>query len=107
MAQIRLSSHPLNIEAQRGTIREPNERKCQVCNLNEAENEIHFLLQCPYYETERTEVRALLDENPNTRALNKTQSFIWLMSNENKRTCKIISKFMTEALNKRKEKLKA
>ena len=51
LTQLRLSSHQLRIETgrhgQRRTDR--NERKCQICNSSDLEDEYHFVLICPAY----------------------------------------------------------
>lgn len=49
VSQLRLSSHTLNIETLRGTISDPNERTCNLCNLKKREDEIHFITECSHY----------------------------------------------------------
>ena len=52
MAQFRLSAHKLEIEKGRfisNTYIPPKERLCKECNMNECEDEKHFLLHCPLY----------------------------------------------------------
>jgi len=55
IAQLRLSSH--NLEIERGRFTKPitaeDNRICQHCNLNLVETEYHFLLICPYFDRER------------------------------------------------------
>ena len=57
LAQLRLSSHPLRIETGRhGQQRiDRNERKCQICNSNDLEDEYHFVLICLVYTELRFE----------------------------------------------------
>jgi len=105
LSQLRLSSHPLNIEAQRGIIRNPEERFCPICNQEKVENEMHFLLTCPHYQEERSKINDILREYPNTRTLNNTDLFIWLMSNENKKICKSLAKYTATCLTLRKQHL--
>ncbi|MEW8545252.1 MAG: hypothetical protein AB2693_17140, partial [Candidatus Thiodiazotropha sp.] len=50
IAKIRLSSHQLNIETGRHTNIERSNRKCNLCNLNDLEDEYHFTLICPIYK---------------------------------------------------------
>ena len=52
LAQLRLSSHPLRIEiARHGQQRiERTERKCQICNSDDLEDEYHFVFSCPIYD---------------------------------------------------------
>ena len=53
-----MSSHTLAIET--GRHAKPKiakeERKCRYCNLDDVEDEKHFLLKCPLYNEERHEV---------------------------------------------------
>ena len=49
ISKIRLSSHNLNIEIGRHRQIERNDRKCPFCELNELEDEYHFILICPQY----------------------------------------------------------
>ena len=64
LCQFRIGILPLNIETGRyknikdnvtGRFRKlrPEERICDVCNLNETEDEFHFLCICPLYSYER------------------------------------------------------
>ena len=50
IAKLRLSSHQLNIETGRHTNIEQLDRKCNLCNLNDLEDEFHFTLICPIYK---------------------------------------------------------
>lgn len=57
LSRIRLSSHKLKIEAERyGPNRNPrSERKCELCNLQEIEDEFHFIIICNCYTALRRE----------------------------------------------------
>jgi len=46
LAKLRLSSHTLNVEIGRHNI---IDRHCIRCNLNDIEDEFHFVLICPDY----------------------------------------------------------
>ena len=46
---LRLSSHKLNIEIGRHNNIDRQDRKCIICNLNDIEDEFHFVLVCPDY----------------------------------------------------------
>ena len=50
IAKLRLSSHQLNIETGRHTNIERLDRKCNLCNLDDLEDEYHFTLICPIYK---------------------------------------------------------
>jgi hypothetical protein len=49
LAKLRLSSHKLNIEVGRHYNIPRDERKCTLCNLNDLEDEFHFVLKCTAY----------------------------------------------------------
>ena len=44
-----ISSHKLNIEIGRHNNIDRQDRKCIICNLNDIEDEFHFVLVCPDY----------------------------------------------------------
>ena len=57
IAQIRLSSHDLEIERGRRTRPKPTpacERYCRQCTTK-VEDEIHFVIECPMYDDIRNE----------------------------------------------------
>ena len=49
MAKLRLSYHQLCIEPGRQRGLERAERKCVLCDLNDIEDEYHFVCICPVY----------------------------------------------------------
>ena len=60
ICRLRISCHNLFIETGRyrtGTQRlKPEERICSFCNLNQVEDEKHFILNCTLYADERREL---------------------------------------------------
>ena len=50
IAKLHLSSHQLNIETGRHTNIERLDRKCNLCKLDDLEDEYHFTLLCPIYK---------------------------------------------------------
>ena len=40
-----------------------NERKCQLCTLNEVGDEFHYLLHCPHFVNERTRYLPFINRN--------------------------------------------
>ena len=50
IAKLRLSSHPLLIETGRYTGVPRDNRKCTFCDLNDIEDEYHFVLKCSKYQ---------------------------------------------------------
>ena len=57
ICQLRISCHKLRMETGRycrnNSRLNPEDRICTYCDLNEVENECHFLLRCPAYSVER------------------------------------------------------
>ena len=49
LAKLRLSSHSLAIETGRHSCIPRENRKCFVCDLNDIEDEYHFIIICPFY----------------------------------------------------------
>ena len=65
ISKIRLSSHKLRIETGRHMNIERQHRKCQKCNLNDIQDEYHFILICPYLKTLRIRyISKYYTENP-------------------------------------------
>ena len=55
ISKMRLSSHKLNIEKGRYTGVPRNDRKCELCNKNDIEDEYHFMIVCDVYNDLRRE----------------------------------------------------
>ena len=78
LTKIRLSNHKLNIEVGRHGKIPKNERYCPFCPTL-IEDEMHFLLLCPAYSTNRAE---LLDEvNRGMQQMDQESLFAFLMTN--------------------------
>ena len=59
LSRFRLSSHNLSIETGRYNSVPKEERLCNFCNMQNTEDEFHFLLVCPHY----TELRENISKN--------------------------------------------
>ena len=53
LSQIRCGSLPLKIETGRYQNLPAEERICELCDLEEVEDEIHFIFRCPLYDEQR------------------------------------------------------
>ena len=53
ITKFRVSAHKLSIETGRYDAVIRSNRKCAKCNLDEIEDEFHFILKCPYYDAIR------------------------------------------------------
>ena len=103
LTRFRLSNHQLMIE--KGRYRknkiDRDMRFCFVCK-NQIEDETHFILRCSLYSPGR---RVLEDACRETCVrydqLNEEQKFVFIMTNENEKVIKILSKFIFENLNLR------
>ena len=85
IARLRLASHKLNIELGRHARpkRHVNDRICSRCNLGAVDDEVHFLIQCAAFTSER---RALLSKLiiylQGFAALDSHDKFIAIMSSK-------------------------
>ena len=103
VTQLRLSSHSLNIESLRGSIHDPEQRKCDTCTLDEKEDEIHFIMRCQRYNAQRQKLLSMMHQNiNNTSPYNDTHWYIFLMTNEDKTICKALGKYIYECMTIRK-----
>ena len=111
IVKLRLSDHKLMIEnggkADQKISRQ--NRLCQLCyseNLQQVEDEVHFLFDCPwrkYISLRRNFISNMTTLVANFSNMNNNQKFIFTMSNENK---EVISQFSMYILlmNKEREK---
>ena len=96
LTKFRLSDHKLMIEEGRKKRPRINraDRLCLLCS--KLEDEIHFLIDCERYKEERTEMYEKIEKFfPNFRRINDSKSkFIFLMSQENMDTTKILATYI-------------
>ena len=76
---------PLKIESGRFIGQALPERICNLCQLNEIENEIHFLIKCPKYETLRQVLyQKIISTNRNNEidihSLNDNEKITYLLN---------------------------
>ena len=55
LARLRSCTLPLHVETGRFYNTPYDDRKCTLCNLNEVEDEVHFVFKCPIYVVHRTQ----------------------------------------------------
>ena len=85
LCQLRISAHPLLIEKGRYTSpKTPVEKRiCQVCTVNEVEDEQHFVTMCTAYSSQRAKVYNDIDNKcPLFRKLSNNQKFIYMVTAE-------------------------
>ena len=99
VSKFRISAHKLEIERGRYTVPKTPvcNRICKQCNIGIVEDEVHFLLECPKSSLQRNTLHVFnLIQNKNFMLLSMQQKFIWLMSNEESRICKAVSRFILQ-----------
>ena len=81
--------------------RTANERLCNLCRLNDIENEYHFLCVCPVYNSRRTILFEEIElKHVHFHTLSLSDKFIFVMKH-----CQIeVSKFINEAWSIRQTK---
>ena len=99
IAQLRLGVLPLRIETGRYKGEKEADRICVLCNTNQVENELHFLLHCPLYNIERSAfLEKIYVRHSNFSTLQDTEKIDWLMNNDIYSTIK----YVVTAFDKRK-----
>ena len=97
IAKIRLSSHELKIETGRHNKTERKNRICDLCSLNDIEDEFHFTLICPIYKDLRLKYIPRFYINKPSM-----YKFIELLKSSNKRILSNLSLFFRKAFLMRK-----
>jgi hypothetical protein len=109
--KFRLSAHKLNIEMGRYVMHPrrllPEERICNLCNNNQMEDEIHFLLLCPSYEEKRKDLIAkIILTFPCFASLNTHDQFVCLLSTLDVEIINLVANFVFNCVKSRSELLK-
>ena len=102
LTKLRLSSHKLRIESDRHIRnRTPRElRYCILCNVNDVEDEHHFVLVCPAFtELRKKYIEAYYYRNPSVF------KFCELLKTDKKNISYKLSKYLYEAFLLRKSPL--
>jgi hypothetical protein len=103
LCRFRTSTHTLRVEQGRYQSLNLVDRTCIYCSLNVLEDEIHFLLECPLYATERNALlNNIFHKYPNISTLQLDMQFIWLLSAEDKYVCSEIARFIHQGFAERK-----
>ena len=102
LSRFRISAHKLEIERGRYTIPKTKleNRYCKQCNLLAIEDEVHFLIECPKYNTFRSELFQKI-ENKNFAVLSVENKLIWLLINEDKQVIFSLVKYVSTCLTDR------
>ena len=110
--KLHISAHKLNIETARyikapvaqRTQQKLLARRCTNFDLMKDEDEKHFLLECPKYNTIRQEfLENIFSQCKNTKSLKLDQLLLWLMSNEEFSITTRTIKFLSECVRLRNQ----
>jgi hypothetical protein len=106
LANLRLSSHSLNIETGRyvqGVNRlPPEERLCVKCDLKKCENEFHFVIECPYYTSLRESMLSVMSKKyAFISTYNNIDKYHWLICNQDDFVNYHFAKFLKDAFKLR------
>ena len=74
---------PLELEVgcRKGLVRDA--RLCKFCNTNRVEDELHFIFECPTFDSSRAQpLKSLLDAFPALKHFDNTQKLKFLFYNE-------------------------
>ena len=103
ISKLRSNSHVLEIERARYITPKPppvDQRLCHKCNL--VEDEIHFLITCSIYETERSPFFLLVaNKYSNFPNLDAKSKFILLLTTDDPQIQNWVGKFIYNAFQKR------
>ena len=102
IARFRASSHHLEIERGRHTnpITPENKRKCWFCNS--IETEIHFITECPFYDSERTYLyHQISNKFPCFAFLDNFEKFKFMFTFTDEYVLTLLGKFIYHSLEKR------
>ncbi|PJE78139.1 hypothetical protein CI610_02931 [invertebrate metagenome] len=97
LSQFRMQGHSLNIESGRYNKIPRSQRICTVCDKNDVEDEVHFVLLCPAYsELRKTYIKKYYYSRPSVYKL------IELFSSKSVKTLNRLGKFLLHATAERK-----
>ena len=108
ICKLRISAYSLMIEAGRYTKSKRlsrSERLCKHCNLNCIENEFHFITQCSFYDSERTDLYNQIQfKNNNFISLCDNDKAIWLLLQEDEDILFAFGTYIHNCFEKRNKK---
>ena len=104
LTQLRVGSHNLYIETGRHSVpyKDPSERICRYCHLNEVEDEFHFVMKCTLYEPCRDKLFERISTlYPVFNTYNCKLKFIWLLANLDAAALNTFAHFVHDCFEKR------
>ncbi len=82
LAQLRCGTLPLKIETGRFTKLAVEDRVCIMCNLGKVEDEVHFVVECPFYVAERNILFNAVNISSDISNLTNLEIFAHLLKHE-------------------------
>ncbi len=101
ICRLRISCHKLLIETGRHMKLKPEDRICKHCNLNEVEDEVHFLTKCKLYTNERKNFLDKIKAIFQIEHLNSQELFSFIINNHDKNVIQALGYFITQCFKKR------
>ena len=101
ISRFRLSSHNLGVQLGRHQGVNPDQRKCLYCNADCIDDELHFLVQCPYHDNERNLLLNEISPNTNIRNIDNSDSFLHIMQSDNVNVMYALGKFIETGFKRR------
>lgn len=105
MTKLRVSAHTLQVEMGRYKNLELEKRKCTQCDLEEIEDEKHFLLKCKLYKKERDELFNNSLEFPANQNYTDEEIMVKILTNKTEQTITKIAKFIHTCFSIRERSL--
>jgi hypothetical protein len=82
-AKLRLGVLPIRVETGRYNRELLSDRKCKLCNLNEIEDELHFICRCKLYSNLRKQLKQkIIKKFKDFDLLNELEQFVYMMKSE-------------------------
>ena len=99
LTKFRISAHPLEIEKGRYQNKPVDQRICSQCNLDQIEDEKHFLLHCTKFDAQRNLLFSeIIKSCKNFNNLDLDSRWIGMLSNEDTNILYCVSKFITDCI---------
>jgi hypothetical protein len=97
--KLRISAHKLMIETGRYAVPKisPENRLCQVCDLNEVEDEFHFVMRCKLFNHLRVKLFSELSDIFNITNVSDNDIFIMIINARDYDVVKCVKDFIIEA----------
>lgn len=107
LAKLRMSSHSLAIERGRHVkpIIPAEQRICNLCEVQAVEDEIHVLVKCEKYKSERTILLRYLDIPESQLQTDPLGVFVSMLQSENLKNLNAVSIFIRDIMSIRKASL--